>query len=203
MVRCARSIVDGTVRFGPATVSSGHAASGGASATSAPTPGSVRWMKPEGRSIQPGRVDAVALRMQHVRFDRADQIGLTTLVTNKRTLIRSALVVRPGRSARSVDSLVTEAAGPGDRPFAALRWLCPGQAPPRKGPINPPLKSPLNGLQFNGCSALRPRNSSGSSSSARSASSRACWSVSKCSSQTWEVFSASTISRIHRSLESP
>jgi hypothetical protein len=58
-------------------------------------------------------------------------------------------------------------------------------------------------LQFNGCSAVRPRNSSGSSSSARNASSRACCSVSKCSSHTCEVFSASTISRIHRLLESP
>ena len=41
------------------------------------------------------------------------------------------------------------------------------------------------------------------SGSARSASSRACWSVSKCSSHTCEVFSASTISRIHRWSESP
>ena len=73
-----------------------------------------------------------------------------------------------------------------------------------KRPVHPAQKPPPNNVaQFNGCCAFRPRNSSGSSSSARSASSRACWSVSKCSSHTCEVFSASTISRIHRLSESP
>lgn len=78
-----------------------------------------------------------------------------------------------------------------------------GSAPPidtrcRAGQISPQARRCAIQRQFKGRSAARPKNSSGSSSSAPSASVRACWSVSKCSSHTCDVFSASTTSRIQR-----
>ncbi len=165
----------------------------------------------------PGRCRG-ALRCQDGRVFIAGLFEATALVLSERRRAESIGWIEVDRSTRTylaagpvwMDTLVTEAPGPGRRIHS---WLSDGidyqegshkalRVPQTPGPPRAET-APHNVAQFNGCCAFRPRNSSGSSSSARSASSRACWSVSKCSSHTCEVFSASTISRIHRLSESP